>query len=232
MNLGPHHAPLIATKLKDSAVLSMNIRDNNLGPKGAAAIAEALKSGSSVLTDLNLSGNQLCGVNWLGIGTYDLSGIEALAAALGSGSAVLTVLNLSNNYLKAKAGVKLASALRVNAVLKSINLSNNYLDAEAGVALASALKVNAVLTDLNLKSNNLDLTGAVAIAEALKSGSSVLKSLDLSFNLLGAEAGKALVSELNGNNVLTAIGIYGNDFDMQVIDDFRQQIPALSILSR
>ena len=47
---------------------------------------------SSVVTELNLAENALCGVNWRGEGTYDASGIQALAAALSSGSSVLSTL--------------------------------------------------------------------------------------------------------------------------------------------
>ena len=53
----------------------------------------ALIQGSAVLTSLDLSSNQLCGVDSRGRGTYDPTGIQALS----EGSAVLTKLNVQLN---------------------------------------------------------------------------------------------------------------------------------------
>ena len=55
----------------------------------------ALIQGSAVLTSLDLSSNQLCGVDSRGRGTYDPTGIQALS----EGSAVLTKLNVQLNRL-------------------------------------------------------------------------------------------------------------------------------------
>jgi len=43
---------------------------------------------TAVLTSLNLANNQLCGLDALGRGTYDPTGIQALASALSEGSAL------------------------------------------------------------------------------------------------------------------------------------------------
>jgi len=52
------------------------------------------------LTSLNLSVNQLCGIDpYTGKGTYDATGIEAITAALSGGSLGLTSLNLRYNPL-------------------------------------------------------------------------------------------------------------------------------------
>ena len=50
------------------------------------------------LTQLDLAGNKLCGVDEYGNGTYDVTGIKAISDAL-RGSASLTSLNLSSNRL-------------------------------------------------------------------------------------------------------------------------------------
>ena len=63
----------------------------SIGNEGGIALAEALRV-NAVLKDLNLASNQLCGIDVLGKGTYDPSGIQALAAALSSGSGVLTTI--------------------------------------------------------------------------------------------------------------------------------------------
>lgn len=215
-SLTPADAILISSDLPFMAVLtSLNLAYNNIGPKGAKAIAEALGSGKAVLTDLNLADNRL-----------GAEGAKAIADALASGKAVLTSLNLAGSPLSAGIGPEgskaIAEALKVNAVLTDLNLAyssfgaegakaiadalasgkavlttldlhNNNLDAEAGKALAAALKENAVLTSLNLSGNNLGKDGAIAIAEALKSGKAVLKKCDLTYNSsMGGNARAAL----------------------------------------
>ena len=92
-------AILISSDLPFMAVLTtLNLFGNDIGPTGAAAIAEALKSGSGVLTSLNLSANLLCGVDKFGRGTYDPSGIQAIASAL-TGNGVLNNLMLNLNTI-------------------------------------------------------------------------------------------------------------------------------------
>ena len=56
--LGMLSTIVIATLIEFNAVLSdLSLRGNNLGSQGAAAIADALKSGKSVLTKLDIRGN-------------------------------------------------------------------------------------------------------------------------------------------------------------------------------
>ena len=54
--------------------------------------------GSEVLTSINLSNNELCGLDFFGHGTYTAEGIKAVADAL-SVNGSLTSLNLSSNQL-------------------------------------------------------------------------------------------------------------------------------------
>ena len=60
--IGPTGAKEVADYVSGSAVLtSLNLSMNHLNPQGAATIAEALKSGMSVLKKLDLSSNFLDG---------------------------------------------------------------------------------------------------------------------------------------------------------------------------
>ena len=59
---------------------TLNLEGNNIRAEGAAALASALRV-NAVLKTLNLSQNQLCGVDFMGRGTY-VVGITALAEAL------------------------------------------------------------------------------------------------------------------------------------------------------
>jgi len=61
--------------------LQLDLRGNRLGTAGAAALALGLAANSS-LTSLNLSENQLCGLDRHGRGTHTAEGIIAIADAL------------------------------------------------------------------------------------------------------------------------------------------------------
>ena len=126
-----------------------SLSHNYLGAKGAAALAPALAANGS-LTSLNLSSNQLCGLDYCGRGTYTAEGITAVA-----------------------------DALRVNGSLTSLDLSNNALcgmatygggtyTAEGITAIANALRVNGSLTVANLLGNGLDEESAKMLAEVAK----------------------------------------------------------------
>ena len=68
---------------KDSKIMSMDASHHNIGPAGGKLIAKALRmSVTGTLTSLDLSSNQLCGVNSWGSGTYTADGITAIADAL------------------------------------------------------------------------------------------------------------------------------------------------------
>lgn len=61
-------------------VETLDLSNKSLGFVSGIAIAKLIE-GNAVLTDLNLSHNQLCGINYFtGEGTYDASGIQALAS--------------------------------------------------------------------------------------------------------------------------------------------------------
>ena len=117
-DIGSEAAKHLAEWLKVNTVLTtLSLELNKIDKEGGVAIAEALKSGTSVLTDLNLAGNELCGLcqhtfSGPGQGTYDASGIIAIAEALKSGMSVLTALDLSGNRLDADAGKALREAVK------------------------------------------------------------------------------------------------------------------------
>ena len=61
--------------------LQLDLRGNNIGPAGAAALALGLAANGS-LTSLDLSSNQLCGLDLFERGTFTTEGITAIADAL------------------------------------------------------------------------------------------------------------------------------------------------------
>ena len=101
------------------------------------------------LAQLNLSENQLCGVNIFGHGTHTSEGIEAIA-----------------------------HVLRVRGSLNALCLDQNDINDTGATAIADALKVNAALLNrLSLALNQIGDAGATAIANALNANASLTQAL-------------------------------------------------------
>jgi Ran GTPase-activating protein (RanGAP) involved in mRNA processing and transport len=88
---------------------------------------------------VNLANNQLCGINRLGVGTYNADGIKAIAKAI-SVTPSLTSIDLSGNNLRDEGAKVLAPALRDSPSLTSIDLYGNSIGPEGAKALAPAIR--------------------------------------------------------------------------------------------
>ena len=109
---------------------------------------------------IDLSNNQLCGINICGDGTYTTEGIQAVASAI-SVSASLTSIDLSYNHLRPEGAKHIAKGIAVSASLTDINLSDNILtnygqDVSGVQAIADALRFSASLIAADLRRNCLD----------------------------------------------------------------------------
>jgi len=82
-------ATKLAAILNETKITTLDLRQNDLGPEGGAALAEGLK-GNSTLQSLNLAGNTLCGLDYVGRGAYKVQAITKLCEAL-KGSAVTSL---------------------------------------------------------------------------------------------------------------------------------------------
>ena len=156
----------------------------------AAAAGATTGRSTSVLTSLNLWSNSL-----------GVEGGKAIASAI-MANGVLANLNLMGNQIGSEGGKALAAALKVNSVLKSLSVARNDIGGEAAQQLAAAvlssksLEVFSMvpikelredkLTELNLNSKGLGPTEGIVLAELIE-GNSVLTSLSLKYNNLGAE---------------------------------------------
>ena len=104
-------------------------------------------------SQLNLSGNALCGVHpYIDACTYTAEGIKAIANAL-KGNASLTSLLLGDNYLGDKGVEALSVGLKESKSLATLDLSNkNGYSTKFGPAgaatLASAIAVMASITSV------------------------------------------------------------------------------------
>jgi Ran GTPase-activating protein (RanGAP) involved in mRNA processing and transport len=140
---------------KSENLKSLNLSKNEINPMRAKALADALGSGNAVLTDLDISWNELCGINIYGGGTYDPSGIQALAAALGSGSAVLTSIDVGYNDIGKEQALSLVSIFKEKDLMKIVGLAECNLGADGAKAVADYVSGSAVLKSLDISDNNL-----------------------------------------------------------------------------
>eukprot|EP00316_Scyphosphaera_apsteinii_P006713 CAMPEP_0119338248 /NCGR_PEP_ID=MMETSP1333-20130426/95638_1 /TAXON_ID=418940 /ORGANISM="Scyphosphaera apsteinii, Strain RCC1455" /LENGTH=81 /DNA_ID=CAMNT_0007349475 /DNA_START=24 /DNA_END=265 /DNA_ORIENTATION=- len=72
-DIGDEGAAAVAKVLIDSKITELDLGYNEIGSAGAVALADVLPKTS--ITALFLDGNQLCGVDDLGKGTFTLEGL-------------------------------------------------------------------------------------------------------------------------------------------------------------
>ncbi|KAG0345399.1 hypothetical protein BG005_001315, partial [Podila minutissima] len=129
--------------------------NNSIGENGTRALAEALKT-NSTLTTLGLRNNSI-GEN----------GTRALAEALKTNS-TLTTLGLRNNSIGENGTRALAEALKTNSTLTTLGLRNNSIGENGTQALAEALRTNSTLTTLDLENNLIGDKIAKELTETFK----------------------------------------------------------------
>ncbi|XP_067267066.1 NACHT, LRR and PYD domains-containing protein 12-like [Chanodichthys erythropterus] len=156
---------------------SLQLSDCGVTDEGCTALASALRSNSSHLRELDLSGNKLGD-----------SGVKLLSNGLKNPHCKLERLRLSDCGVRDEGRAALASALRSNpSHLKELDLSWNKLGASGVNLLSDGLKdPQCKLEILRLRYCGVTDEGCAALASALRSNPSHLKKLDLSWNKLGA----------------------------------------------
>jgi hypothetical protein len=200
--------------MRDDSVSELYLQERNIGVEGGMLLAYLVPV-TGGLTSLDLSSNQLCGLDYIGRGDYTAEGITAIA-----------------------------DAMRVNGVLTSLNLSSNdiggYWDDDQKTrvftpvgpkAIADALLVNGALTMLSLAQNMLGEEGTKAICEALEQNKK-LKELDISGaeyegNIGGSAGAKHVAKMLGVNGALTSVDVGWND----ITGDAAQEL-ATVVLSK
>lgn len=209
-------AQLVPALRSSGRIETLDLRDNFVGPAGAASLASLLRSpGGGGLRRLRLETN--------GVGD---GGCRSLAEALrrperanvrhrggsGGGGPSLEFLNLTDADVGPEGAAALASGLRTNRAMACLNLSRNVRIGPLGAEsiAASYLKGSLSLVHLDLSETGMGDEGASAVADALKSNGT-LSDLDLSRNGITSVGAGAIASSLEINCSLRCIRLGHND---------------------
>ncbi|KAF9989650.1 hypothetical protein BGZ75_005491 [Mortierella antarctica] len=197
---------------------NLDLRGNSIGEDGAKALAEALKTNSTLAT-LDLRGNSMRLNSLLAFLELLKTNITLTTLNLRSSSIrdtlalrvnlSLTVLNLKYSNIGAIGAKALAETLTTNSTLTILDLRNNSIRDDGAKAIAEALKTNSTLTTLDLRDNSVGDDGAKALAEALKTNLTLV-ALDLTSNEIERDGAKALAEALKINSTLTTLSLWNN----------------------
>jgi hypothetical protein len=170
---------------------------------------------------LDISNNQLCGLNEDGCGTYTAEGITAIANALRVNGA-LTVTNLLGNQLDAESAKMLAEVAKQ----KGISLCGIQRDQTTADFRGKGLKppdailmrsdlsqavVTGALTALDLTFNYLKDEGVSAVCEAIQSNKETkLASLNFKNTGIGPVGANAVAAMVAVTGALTECDLVGN----------------------
>ena len=190
-------APLSeALATKSSVITNLNLSRNDIGDSGAESISRALVVNSS-LTNLDLSRNAISD-----------SGAESISQALAANTS-LTNLDLSWNFIFGSGAASLFKALAVNSSLNNLDLSRNCIEGSGAASLSQALAATSSLNNLCLSWNGLCDSGAATLSLALSVNSS-LTNLNLSWNGIGDFGASSLFRALAANSSLTYLDLSRN----------------------
>jgi Ran GTPase-activating protein (RanGAP) involved in mRNA processing and transport len=171
-----------------------------------------------MVSQLDLSSNELCGLDRGGRGTYTAEGITAIADALRV-NVGLTKISLAGNKLGEEGTKAICEALKQNKILKELDLSGyvGYVGSNIGGAagakhVADMLGVNGGLTALDLSSNDLKDEGVSAVCEAIQSNKETkLTSLNMGKNRIGSVGAKSVAAMVAVTGALTSLNLSSNN---------------------
>eukprot|EP00929_Paragymnodinium_shiwhaense_P109933 TRINITY_DN76554_c0_g1_i1.p1 TRINITY_DN76554_c0_g1~~TRINITY_DN76554_c0_g1_i1.p1 ORF type:complete len:619 (-),score=171.57 TRINITY_DN76554_c0_g1_i1:47-1903(-) len=203
-NIGERGAIALAAVLAASEIRleALNCASNAMGSTGAQAIAEGIEVNETML-ELDISDNQIGDI-----------GMQAFAQSIVNGELLLTKLDLSMNNISKEGAVEFARCLsksreRQAPELQKVLFRDNHCGDEGAKAFASALKRNDNLEYLDLKNNDISAEGAIWLAEAIEKNDS-LEFLGLKCNNIGDYGVAAIAQGLKSNDCLEALDLMAN----------------------
>ena len=191
--MNDQYVTALAEVLPQCKVSSLQLNDNEIGKKGAIAIANALPHSSLINLDLSFNYRR----------HITDEGVSAIANALPHSR--LTSLNLSSNEIGDEGTSSIARALP-HSSLTSLNWRDNKIGDVGASSIANALPGSS-LTDLDFRSNQIGDEGASSIARALPH--SQLTKLDLCLNKIEDAGAKAIAEALPASS-LTSLDLCRN----------------------
>jgi hypothetical protein len=179
-------------------VTSLNLANNNIGPKGVEKLAKS-KTFSN-LTSLNLANNNI-----------GPKGVEKLAKSKTFSN--LTSLDLADNHIGDEGAGKLVES-RTLSNLTSLDLADNHIgDEGAGKLVESRTLSN--LTSLDLADNHIGDEGAGKLVESRTFSN--LTSLNLAYNNIKPKGVKKLLESKTLSN-LTSLDLYWNKINDEAVN--------------
>ncbi|CAK9057642.1 unnamed protein product [Durusdinium trenchii] len=195
-DLGLKGAEAVAEYLKKDTtqVEKLLLDDNNFADEGSKVLAEAFKMNQSVRY-LHLRGNK--------IGS---AGIQDLLLAVVDND--LLLLALCGNDLGLKGAEAVAKYLkRSDTHVSDLRLDDNNFADEGSEVLAEAFKMNQHVQSLHLRGNKIGSAGIQALSEMLKTNQT-LEWFDLSNNNMDLVCLEALATAMSKNRHITELYIF------------------------
>jgi Ran GTPase-activating protein 1 len=160
-----------------SALVRLNLSDNNFGADGAAALAEAL-SAAPALEELNLRDAALT----------DDGVVLVLRAVAASGGRGMRVLDLSANEMGTAGAKALRKALKKMPCLESLMVEDNELGSGGAKQIAGGLSaaVHRALREIVAAGSEIGTAGAMALAKVAAT-LPALESVNLNANAIDAD---------------------------------------------
>ena len=182
-----------------SRIRHLWLRDNYMGPKSAAVLADMLAQ-NQMITELSIGKNQISSTGAADIASAlrennSLSSLWVYSNEIGDDGAAafadilsqnqsLAELYLGNNGITEDGARSLAYPLLNGGALSSLELNRNQIGNGGASALAHSIKSNSTLTNLSVRRCGIRLLGAQALVEAAHSQGSGLLKLDIRENNL------------------------------------------------
>ena len=150
-------------EIKNNQILQIDIKDLNIGAKGALKVAQTiLENSNSSLISICLSNND--------IGD---PGAQAIADMLKINHSLASI-NLALNNIGTEGAKAIANALKVNQSLQNIRLEWNYIGNQGAEAIIDALNVNNSLQNIEIWNNGIDGYLSEAIDELIRKNVEIL----------------------------------------------------------